>query len=273
MNFNLRCFSAGVLFATLGSMGMISSAAQGQQTPSLQGIPNETMFSTMLRVAESYSASADDSFLGHGRGGSIDFFRCGGGLKDVMADNDPYYDLTELAVFITVLSRHLKSEGTYQVAEPYLNRLTKYGDAKAMRIDPKSPHNSAWKDDNLALLENLAYVLNKSLHRQRYVVEGGCGAGEIRTLVKIPVGSAAVLINTFHFMLCQARGMDPWNAQVCYGWKSVGKVPMLLAGAYRYVITMTNGSKKIGDVLVAQKAQQSLSSFGSDDGPYLLNLQ
>jgi hypothetical protein len=67
--------------------------------------------------------------------------------------------------------------------------------------------------------------------------------------------------------------MDPWNAQVCYGWKSVGKVPMLLAGAYRYVITMTNGSKKIGDVLVAQKAQQSLSSFGSDDGPYLLNLQ
>jgi hypothetical protein len=273
MHFNLRCFSAIVLFAALGSMAIASRPVQGQQAPSVQGIPNETMFSSMLRVAESYSASLDDSFLGHGPGGGIDFFRCGRGPKDFMADDDPYYDVTELAFFIAVLSRHLKAEGTYPVAEPFLNRLIKYGEVEATRINAKAVHNGSWKDDNIALLENLAYVLNKTLHRQRYVVEGGCGAGEIRTLVKIPAGSAAVLINTFHFMLCQARGMDPWNAQVCYGWKAVGKVPMLMAGAYRYVITMTNGSKKIGDVLVAQKAQQSLSSFGSDDAPYLLNLQ
>lgn len=92
-------------------------------------------------------------------------------------------------------------------------------------------------------------------------------------LVKIPVGSAALLINTFHFKLCQARCMDPWNARACYGWKAVGKVPMLLAGAYRYVITMTNGSKKIGDVLVAEKMVENPLSIGLDDKPYLLTLK
>lgn len=119
----------------------------------------------------------------------------------------------------------------------------------------------------------MAHALNRSLHRRSYVVDGGCGAGEIPVLGKIPVGSAALLINTFHLTLCQARGMDPWNRQACYGWKAVGKVPMLLADAYRYVITMTNGSKKIGDVLVAEKMVENPLSIGLDDKPYLLILK
>jgi hypothetical protein len=273
MNLNLRWVPAIVLTVALGGLVRTSAPAHGQAPPSVQAIPNELVFDSIRRVAEKYPPAQDPSlYFRKWGGGKVDLYSCSGGDSDILHDSDPYYDVTDLAIWLSALTRRTKSEGTYEIAAPYLNRLVKYGDAEAMRINPKSRRSDSWKDDNDALLTSLAQALNRAKHGSRYMVDGGCGAGEIRVMVKIPAGSAAVLINTFHFALCQARGMDPWNAQVCYGWKSVGKVPLLLAGAYRYVITMTNGSKKIGDVLVAEKMVENPLSLG-DDKPYLLNLQ
>jgi hypothetical protein len=194
---------------------------------------------------------------------SIDLYTCGQVTREILPDGDPYFDVTDLAIWISQFTAHFKQEGTYEMAAPYLKWLTEYGEAETQRVDAqvksRKPSSKGgdpdwnlgtWQEANEARLERLAKALNSAVHRREYVVDGGCGAGEILVSVKIPAGSAALLINTFHFTLCQARGTDPWNAQGCYGWKTVGKIPMMLSGAYRYVLTSADGQKKIGDVLI-----------------------
>jgi hypothetical protein len=206
-----------------------------------------------------------------------DLYTCGQVTNEILPDDDPYFDVTDLAVWISLFSPQFKKEGTYDVAAPFLKQLMQYGEAETQRVDARiksrkpsarggDPNRESWKDANAALLPKLARALNTAVHRREYIVDGGCGAGEILVSVKIPVGSAALLINTFHFTLCQARGADPWNAQGCYGWKTVGKVPMMLSGAYRYVLNTADGQKKIGDVLVDKKN-------GDMDHPIVLTLK
>jgi hypothetical protein len=276
MNLNLRIVFVGILFVTLGSLGKLSIPVQGQDSAILKQIPDERMFSTILRVGNQFSASGDyASWYGEDMEGKTDLFSCEGGAAKILAEDDPYRSVIDLAIWINVLSRQLRADGTYPVAAPYLKRLIEYGDARTLRIDPKGDHGELWSVENLTLLNDMARALNTSLHRERYEVDGGCGAGEIRVLVKIPESSAALLINTFHFTLCQARGKDPWNAQACYGWKTVEKIPMLLSGAYRYVLTFTNGRKTTGDVLIDHKQEMDMYSQGllDEDHPYVLNLK
>ena len=238
-------------------------------------------FSAILSIAEKAAASGHLANFGGGEGlHTSDLYTCGQGTKEFLPDDDPYFEVTDLAVWINQFSPDFKKEGTSEVAAPYLKRLTQYGEAETQRVNdyvrshkptPRGDYpnfkDRNWEDDNEALLGSLARALNTALHRKKYVVEGGCGAGEIFVSVKIPAGSVALLINTFHFTLCQARGMDAWNAQVCYGWKTVGKVPMLLSGAYRYVLTAADGQKKVGDVLVNKNAA------GDTGHPFVLNLK
>jgi hypothetical protein len=218
-------------------------------------------------------------FRGAGGPKTNDLYTCGQETSEILPNDDPYFDVTDLAVWISVFSPHFRKEGTYDVAAPFLKRLMEYGEGQTQRVDvylrthkPSARGNypnwkrGEWKDDNEALLTQLAKALNSAIHRKEYTVEGGCGAGEILVSVRIPVGSVALLINTFHFTLCQARGMDAWNAQACYGWKTVGKVPMLLSGAYRYVLTTADGQKKVGDVLINKDS-------GDMDHPSVLNLK
>jgi hypothetical protein len=242
-------------------------------------VQEDQSFSAILSFAE--KAVSSERVMASGAPGAlaIDLFTCGQDTSEILPDDDPYYQATDLAVWIGLFSPQFKKEGTYEVAAPYIKRLTQFGEAETQRVNVyiKSHKPTArgdypnfkdrnWEDDNEALLERLARALNLAVHRKEYTVEGGCGAGEILVAVKIPVGSAALLINTFHFTLCQARGMDAWNAQACYGWKTVGKVPMLLSGAYRYVLTAADGQKKVGDVLVNKDS-------GDYGHPYVLNLK
>jgi hypothetical protein len=254
------------------------------QAPGSVGVPpdrEDQSFSAILSFAEKAVASRPvANSRGVGGPHTHDLFTCGQVTGEILPDDDPYFDVTDLAVWISLFSPQFRKEGTYDVAAPFLKQLMEYGEAETQRVDAhvKSRKPSAkggdpnwkygdWKEANEALLNKLAKALNTAVHRKQYMVEGGCGAGEILVSVKIPVGSAALLINTFHFTLCQARGTDAWNAQVCYGWKTVGKVPMMLSGAYRYVLNTADGQKKIGDVLVDKK------NGGDQDHPYVLNLK
>jgi hypothetical protein len=272
----VRSALAVVLLLTLGSLGRISLPAQGPRPEGLHSIPGETAFSTILRVAKTYETPHERCcVVWSGTEGKADLYSCGSLARDVIDEDDPYYELTDLAIWINLLSRELKVEGIYPAGAPYLNRLIQYGEAETVRIKANPGESHSWAGDNEPLLEDLAAALNTALHSEKYTVEGGCGGGEVRILVKIPAGSAAMMINTFHFTLCQARGMDPWNAQACFGWKTVGQVPMLLAGAYRYVLTLTNGAKKIGDVVVNKQLMLNPSNVGPDSEycPYMLNLR
>jgi len=258
-----------------------NAISQGPGSVGAQPGQEDQSFSAILSFAEKAVASMPVANIDGKRGPhTSDLYTCGQVTGEILPDDDPYFDVTDLAVWISLFSPHFRKEGTYEVAAPYLKRLMDYGEAETQRVNifVKSRKPSArsidairklgdWKEDNERLLNELAKALNSALRRHEYEVEGGCGAGEILVSVKIPVGSAALLINTFHFTLCQARGMDPWNAQGCYGWKTVGKIPMMLSGAYRYVLTMANGEKKVGDVLVDKK------NGGDEDHPVVLNLK
>jgi hypothetical protein len=90
MNLNLRIVLAGILSVTLGLLGTISISVQGQQPATVQPIPNEPMFSTTMRVEEKYSASIGDAGWPRGPDGKNDFFHCGGGPSDILAEDDPY---------------------------------------------------------------------------------------------------------------------------------------------------------------------------------------
>ncbi len=263
-----------------------TASAQGQGGVGARPNQEDQSFSAILSFAEKAVASLQ--IADSGRAGvpyAHDLYTCGQVTNEFLPDDDPYSNVTDLAIWISLFSPDFKKEGTYDVAAPYIKQLMDYGEAETQRANlfvksefakshkPYPLYLKAvlklgnWEEDNEPLLQRLAKALNKAVHRKEYVVEGGCGAGEIFVSVKIPTGSAALLINTFHFTLCQARGMDAWNAQVCYGWKTVGKVPMLLSGAYRYVLTAADGQKKVGDVLVNTK------NGGSEDQPYVLNLK
>src|SRR5579864_4484716 len=214
--------------------------------------PEDQSFSAILNFAAKAvtSSHVTDNHV-PGASHSIDLYTCGQVTGEILPNDDPYFNVTDLAIWIGQFSAHFKQEGTYEVAVPYLKRLTEYGVAETKRVDAqvksrrRSSNSGDWQDANEALLQSLAKTLNSAVHRKEYVLEGGCGAGEILVSVRIPAGSAALLINTFHFTLCQARGADPWNAQGCYGWKTVGKIPMMLSGAYRYVLNTADGQKKI----------------------------
>jgi hypothetical protein len=249
---------------------------------SVDARPNQQgqSFAAILSFTEKAVASRPASDLHGFEPHTIDLYTCGQATSEILPDDDPYFEVTDLAVWISLFSPQFRKEGTYEVAAPFLKRLTEYGETETQRIDAhvrslkpsgksadRKWREGSWKDTNMALLNKLAKALNRAVHRKEYVIDGGCGAGEIRVSVKIPAGSAALLINTFHFTLCQARGTDPWNAQSCYGWKTVGKIPMLLSGAYRYVVTTVEGQKKTGDVLVDKK------NGGDWDHPYVLNLK
>lgn len=262
------------------------ASSQGQEGVIARPNQEDQSFSAILSFAEKAVASVHYADFGGGEAlHTSDLYTCGQATMEFLPDDDPYFEVTDLAVWINQFSADFKKEGTYDVAAPYLKQLMDYGEAGTQRanlfvksefVKPHKPYAAYlkailklgnWEEDNEPVLQRLARALNKAVHRKEYVVEGGCGAGEIFVSVKIPVGSAALLINTFHFTLCQARGMDAWNAQACYGWKTVGKLPMLLSGAYRYVLTGADGQKKVGDVLVNSKNE------GSEDHPYVLNLK
>jgi hypothetical protein len=258
-----------------------NTSAQAPGSAGSRPNQGDQSFSAILSFAEKAVASRP---VAHSRGvggpNSNDLYTCGQVTREILPDDDLYFDVTDLAVWISLFSPQFRKEGTYEVAVPYLKRMMDYGEAQTQRVDvylrshkPSAKGNYPswkwrnWEEDNETLLIQLAKALNSAVHRKEYIVDGGCGAGEILVSVKIPAGSAALLINTFHFTLCQARGTDAWNAQVCYGWKTVGKIPMMLSGAYRYVLTTVDGQKKIGDVVVNK------NNGGDMDHPYVLNLK
>jgi hypothetical protein len=275
MILKVRSLSAYVLLLVLAMLGQFSLFAQSTYSSNIHSLPNEQMFSTIRRVAGQFSNSGGYSSWYGEYDGKIDLISCGVGADKILSGDDPYADPVDLAIWINVLSRQLKQDGTYEVAQPYLSRLIAYGNAETRRIDNGTKQMNRWGENNKVLLENMAQALNVSIGRKRYIVEGGCGAGEIDVLVKIPVGATASFINLFRFSLCQARGLDPWNKGTCFGWKEVGKLSLSLSGAYRYLLVSANGNKKSGDFQINQKEELALMAKGlvDEDHPYVVSLR
>jgi hypothetical protein len=203
-------------------------------------------------------------------GSQLDLFSCGGHL-DVVDGEDPYADVVDLAVWLDLLSRDIRARGVYEAGRPYLDLLESYGQTQVARLDSGRLHApELWSDVNKPTLLRLARTLNSALGREIYIVEGGCGAGEIPVSLRIPRGTSAMIINTFRYDLCLVRNVDPQDMVVCSGWRPVTGIPMYLAGGYRYILSRAGGSRSSGEFVV--DFRRIGGSFG-DDRPFPIDLR
>jgi hypothetical protein len=203
-------------------------------------------------------------------GRQIDLYSCGAHI-DLVDTADPYADVVDLVVWLELLSKDIRGRGAFEAGRPYLERLESYGRQQLARLDGGSPRASdSWSAVNGSTLRGLATALNAALRSETYIVEGGCGAGEIPVSLRIPRGTSAMIINAFRYELCLARNVDPQDTNACSGWRPVTGVPMYLSGGYRYILSRSGGSRSSGEFVVDYRRIGSL--FG-DDRPYPVELR
>lgn len=206
-------------------------------------------------------------------GPQVDLYSCGASnrITGLPEGDDPYSDVTDLVVWLELISKDIQSRGISAAAGPYLQRLQNYGRQQLARIDAGGQRAAEpWPGVHEATLKGLARALNSSLGRQVYIVEGGCGAGEVPVRFRVPSGSRASIINTFRYELCAVRNVDPQNTNACYGWKPVTGVAMYLSGSYRYLLARSDGRVSSGAFVIDQV--QIGSAFG-EDRPYVVDLR
>jgi hypothetical protein len=81
----------------------------------------------------------------------------------------------------------------------------------------------------------------------RFVVEGGCGAGEEEFEIRlVPATGELWLINAFAFRVCERKVADPWNHRAC-GWSQYSAGDTTVAsGRYMYEARWPDGTVKRG---------------------------
>ena len=86
-----------------------------------------------------------------------------------------------------------------------------------------------------------------SPRQPRFVVEGGCGAGEAEfTIRMVPANGELWLINAFAFRVCERKVDDPWNHNACR-WSQYGAGDSTFAsGRYMYEARWPNGAVQRG---------------------------
>ena len=87
--------------------------------------------------------------------------------------------------------------------------------------------------DLLAELESRRMRLQP--RQPRFVVEGGCGAGEAEFEIRlVPAGGELWLINAFAFRVCERKVANPWDHSAC-GWTQYQEGDTTFAsGRYMY---------------------------------------
>lgn len=203
-------------------------------------------------------------------GPQTDLYSCGARIS-LLDGDDPYADIADLVVWLELLSRDLRARGVSEVGRVHLERLESYGRQRLAAIEAgRSRTTGPWPQVNESTLRSLARALNTALGRNIYIVEGGCGAGEIEVRFRLPGGSRAMIINSFRYELCMVRNVDPQDTTACYGWKQVTGVPMYLSGGYRYVVARPGGGRSSGEFVVDQRRFASLLS---ESRPYVIELR
>lgn len=100
--------------------------------------------------------------------------------------------------------------------------------------------------------ERLASSLGPSPRTGKYVtadIGGDCGDARFSVRFESePAGARLWLITEFDFLLCEAKGNDPWSFNACPWYEeTVGEVGLPIDSSnYRYVARWPNGSKTSG---------------------------
>jgi hypothetical protein len=81
----------------------------------------------------------------------------------------------------------------------------------------------------------------------RFVVEGGCGAGEEEFEIRlVPANGELWLINAFAFRVCERKVADPWNHRAC-GWTQYAAGDTTFAsGRYMFEARWPDGTVRRG---------------------------
>jgi hypothetical protein len=161
---------------------------------------------------------------------------------------DKSWDLSYLITLAatTVLWRNdfLRLGVPPQVSEPLVSRYEEVALKQGGRLSDTQDETGK---------KQLATALN-SYRRQsepslpRFVVQGGCGGGEIEVrLVLRPPDGRLFLIPVFLYKLCQVQHLDPVDARSCDRWTEVvnGAVSYV-SGDYIYMARWTDGAVRCG---------------------------
>ncbi|MEO1048503.1 MAG: hypothetical protein AAFW59_09280, partial [Pseudomonadota bacterium] len=118
---------------------------------------------------------------------------------------------------------------------------------------PEDPYGMNDGYETYGYLAKIAEDVNanwKDTDRLIYPYAEGCGAGEeIIEMTTAPSGGSIFLISHFKKLVCEGRGIDPFDTRKCAGWSqlidgSVGSV----VGDYFYVVRWPDGESAQGAI-------------------------
>ena len=122
-----------------------------------------------------------------------------------------------------------------------------------------------WREQFRPLQERLLRDLESYRRRTgsqlpRFVIEGGCGAGEVEVeITTTPRGGIVSFIPLFSYKLCEARGIDPTDQRRCEGWQQAVKIEEDMIGRYFYVAVWPGGRQRQGQFSIKGKTQINIA--------------
>lgn len=110
----------------------------------------------------------------------------------------------------------------------------------------KEEQDSALRTQMAATLN--AYRQHSNPRLPKFIVEGGCGAGEIEVHIRLqPSDGQVFLIPVFLYKLCQAQHLNPADFKSCDRWTEVlHGTASYVSGDYLYLARWKDGSVRCG---------------------------
>ena len=183
--------------------------------------------------------------------GTYDLWNCTDPAGFMGSDNEgapgdsALFKLVDLAQTTTVWRKDLNQLGVpKEVWEPLVSSYENLALQQAGEL--KGAQDEAARNQLAATLNKYRQTSSPGL--PRFIVEGGCGAGEIEVRIALqPPDGQIFLIPAFLYKLCQAQHLDPTNPRSCDRWTEViHGAASYVSGDYVYLARWTDGSVRCG---------------------------
>jgi hypothetical protein len=241
-----------IAWMVLGLVAFPAAASSEQETP------NARIYAAMATAAAKMAEklSYDSLYGGDPDSHTVALDDCGGGgLQLGLTESDPQFDAAATAVWAFLLRKKLASMRLTEVGEPYIRRIEQITIKDMSAVRHHELFDAKWP----AVLD-MARALNTAL-RARNLRAGfeespsGCGAGEVAyRLVPSDKSAKLFVIKSFYFLVCQARGVDPFDRQNCNGWnEATDRERLTGAGRYAYVALWPDGTSTNGNFQITDK--------------------
>lgn len=183
--------------------------------------------------------------------------------------DDPLFQVTHYAFWLCLFERDLKKLDLMSASSKYFDEIEHIAINEIDEIR-KLPSNvsqeylieefrkDVFGSQYSKVEEKFAKALNEALSRKykkpplKFTVGAFArGGGQVMATIKtLPKNARVSMITFFHFSLCAARNIDPWNTEACYGWRDVLTNKVSVCGDYKYIAKWQDGSISRGQFTI-----------------------